>query len=143
MKVTDRGAGPFAGAASNDAVGAVPLAVGAEFSCAVAFPASDRFCDPKIAPMNGVSSVMLPVTLTLIVWPRLGVAGQVPVEHVTVTLAGATVTNPPFASLSVRHMIRFDSLFAEVQAVPAMKEVGFREPSMAPSRAASLTVICE
>ena len=79
------------------------------------------------------------MTLTLIVWPRLGVAGQVPVEQVTVTLAGATVTNPPFASLSVRHMIRFDSLFADVQAVPAMKEVGLREPSMAPSRAASLT----
>ena len=143
VKVTDRGAGPFVGVASNDAVGAVPVAVGAALSCAVAFADSARSWEPKIAPRNGVSSVIRPVTATLIVWPRLALVGQVPVEHETLTSAGATVTNPPLASLSVRHMIRFDSLFADVQAVPARKEVGLREPSMAPSRAASLTVICE
>ena len=143
VKVTDKGAGPLSGVASNAAVGAVPVALGAALSCAVAFADSARFCEPKMAPMNGVSSVIRPVTATLIVWPRLALVGQVPVEQETLTSAGATVTNPPRASLSVLHMIRFDSLFADVQAVPARKEVGLREPSMAPSRAASLTVICE
>ena len=143
VKVTDRGAGPVVGVALNEAVGAVPVAVGAALSWAVAFADRARSWEPKIELMNGVSSVMRPVTATLIVWPRLGLAGQLPDEHETLTSAGATVTNPPFASLSVRHMIRFDSLFADVQAVPARKAVGLREPSMAPSRAASLTVICE
>ena len=143
VKVTDRGADPVAGVASNDATGPVPVTVGAAFSCAVALPDNASVWDPKTAPMNGVSSVMRPATATLIVWPRDGAAGQVPVEHDTLTSAGATVTNPPFASLSVRHMIRFDSLFADVHAVPARNDVGLREPSRAPSRAASLTVICE
>ena len=122
MREADRGAGPFAGVASNEAAGAVPVAVGAALSWAVAFADSARSWEPKIASRNGVSSVIRPVTATLIVWPRLALVGQVPVEHETFTSAGATVTNPPLASLSVRHMIRFDSLFADVQAVPARKE---------------------
>jgi hypothetical protein len=143
VKVTARGAGPLVGVASNDAAGAVPVTLGAAFSCAVALPDRSTSWEPKIAPMNGVRSVIRPATATLIVWPRLGLDGQVPVEQDTLTSAGATVTNPPLASLSVRHMIRFDSLFADVHAVPARNEVGLRVPSRAPSRAASLTVIWE
>ena len=66
VKVTDRGADPVAGVASNDATGPVPVTVGAAFSCAVALPDNARVWDPKTAPMNGVSRVMRPATATLI-----------------------------------------------------------------------------
>ena len=84
-----------------------------------------------------------PVTVTETVWPSAGAAGHGIVEHVIVTFAGVISTKPPLASLVARHMTRFDSRFAEVQAVFGMNEVGLRDASRAASRAASLTLICE
>ncbi len=59
------------------------------------------------------------------------------------TSAGATDTKLPLASFVARHMTRFCSLLADVQAVFGMNEVGFWDASRAASRAASLTLICE
>ena len=99
---------------------------------------------PKNWPMSGVMNVKRPVTVTYTESPRAGTrGGQVSVEQVRETSAGSTVTKLPLASFRARHMIRLLSLLALVQAVLGMNEPGLRAASRAPSRAASLTVICE
>jgi hypothetical protein len=142
VRVTLSGAGPLAGVAVKLATGAPVEVDGAALSCAVADEAKVTGEPPMNDAISGVTGVKWPVTRTVTVSPRAGVAGQGEVEHVTSTSDGATVTKLPLASFVVRHITRLASLFADVHAVPARKDVGFRVASSAPSRAASLTVIC-
>ena len=81
-------------------------------------------CPPKKTASSGVINRKCPVTVTDTVWPMAGAAGHGLIEHAIVTSAGVIVTKLPLASLVARHMTRFGSRFAEVQAVFGMNEVG-------------------
>ncbi len=86
---------------------------------------------------SGVTSWKVPVTRTATVLPsptaQLGL-------QVRLTPAGATVTKDPCDSVTTRHITR---LVVALQGWPALNDVGLREASTAPSRAAFRIVIWE
>ena len=145
VTVTASGAVPLVGVTLKAATGPATTGVmGTVRSCAEAVDENVIDWPPKKTARSGVTRVKRPSTEIETVSPRTAVAGgQTTVEQVIVTSVGATVTNPPWASLRARHMTRFDSAFTDVQVVFAMYEVGFFDASSTASRAASLTVIRE
>lgn len=86
----------------------------------------------------GVINRKWPVTVTVTVEPIA--LAQLAGLQLSATSAGATVTKEDWVSLTTRHMTRF---VAALQPAPAENEAGFSAASIAPSRAALATVICE